>query len=85
MKDGNGGSSAAVLPMNRDIGGRIFLATWLKKRLSFGRRKREPLSVRAWAAAFRGHLWRVPPRAVSRVLRFQPGARGRLPARECSG
>jgi hypothetical protein len=34
-------------------GGRAF-ATLSKKRLSFGCRKREPLSVRAWVAASRG-------------------------------
>jgi hypothetical protein len=44
-KNGSGGISAALPPMNLDSGGRTFLATWLKKRLSFGRRKREPLSV----------------------------------------
>lgn len=45
---GNTGMSAAVPFMNREIRGQA-LATWLKKRLSFGRRKREPLSVRAGA------------------------------------
>jgi hypothetical protein len=41
---GIGGMSAAVAFTKRDICGRT-CATWLKKRLSFGRRKREPLIV----------------------------------------
>jgi len=41
---GNSGMSAAVPFMNREIRERT-CATWLKKRLSFGRRKREPLTV----------------------------------------
>ncbi len=77
---GNGGGRAAtVAVMNREIRWRT-CATWLKKRLSFGRRKREPLRVSAGAAS-RGRPWYVLPRAVSRVLRFQPGAGGQLPAR----
>jgi len=75
---GNGGERAAP-DTNRDIGRRTTLATWLKKRLSVGRRKREPLSVRAW-----GRLWRVALRAVSHVLRFPPEACGPVPAREGS-
>jgi hypothetical protein len=51
-KDGSGGMNAAVPPMNLDIGMTSFLATWLKKRLSFGRRKREPLSMRVRVVAW---------------------------------
>jgi hypothetical protein len=49
-KSGNGGRSAAVRVMKRDIGGPT-LATWLMKRLILGCRKREPLSVGALMAA----------------------------------
>ena len=49
-KYGNGGRSAAAPVMNREVLGRTF-ATWLKKRLSFGRRKREALGVGALVAA----------------------------------
>jgi hypothetical protein len=49
-KSGNGGRSAAARVMNRDIGWRTF-ATWLMKRLGFGRRKREPLGVGALISA----------------------------------
>ncbi len=52
---GNGGMSADAPFTMREISGRA-CATWLKKRLSFGRRKREPLRARAEAAA-RGRPW----------------------------
>jgi hypothetical protein len=44
-KSGNGGRSAAARVMNRDIG-RLTLATWLMKRLTFGSTKREPRRAR---------------------------------------
>ena len=43
---GTGGRSTAAPVRKRDIGLRTF-ATWLKKRLSLGRRKREALGVAA--------------------------------------
>ncbi len=43
-KSGIGGMSAAAPPMKRETRRRA-CATWLKKRLSCGRRKREPLIV----------------------------------------
>src|SRR5947209_437549 len=46
----DGKRRAAAAAMNRERGGRA-LATWLKKRLSFDRWKREPLSVRGSVAA----------------------------------
>jgi len=49
-KSGNGGRSAAVRVMKRDIGG-LTLATWLMKRLILGCRKRDSLGVPASMAA----------------------------------
>jgi len=74
--DGSGGMRAAAPPMKRETGGRTLLATWLKKRLSFGRKKREPLSVRVVVAASRDRPWQAPLRALSGVLQLLPGARG---------
>lgn len=63
---GIGGMSTAAPFTMREIRRRA-CATWLKKRLSFGRRKREPLIV--WAeAAIQGRPWCVPRRAPARVL-----------------